>query len=172
MPAKKTERSNTRSTKNDAIELGDPSNKSFDLDAYAFHLIAIADRLYGDDIDSALLAHAIDRPKRRVLGALKAKNPSSISEISKLTSVKVSTISKLVERMRVDGLVTTAPRESDNRIMDVSMTARGVEAMELVARVTSKQYRRALEGLNDKEVSKFCETLHHILGNLRRSPLE
>lgn len=172
MSAKKTERKQARPAKTGSISRGDPSNKSFDLNAYPFHLIGIVDRLYAEDIDSMLLSHSIDRSKRRVLGALKAKNPSSISEISNLTSIKVSTISKLVERMRVEGLVATAPRELDNRITDVFMTEAGMEAMNTVSRLTSKQYRRALEGLSDREVSKFCETLHHILKNLRRSPLE
>lgn len=172
MAAKKPERKKAKPIKTDAVSLGDPSNKSFDLDSYPFHLIAIVDRLYAEDIDSMLLSDSIDRPKRRVFGALKAKNPSSISEISKLTSIKISTISKLVDRMRVEGLVSTAPRETDNRITDVFMTEAGIEAMNEITRITSKQYRRALEGLNEKEVSKFCGTLHHILKNLRRSPLD
>lgn len=172
MAAKKPKRKRVRTAKAGALDIGDPSNKSFNLNYYPFHLIGIVDRLYGDDIDSMLVPHAIDRPKRRVFGALKAKNPSSISEISTLTSIKVSTISKLVERMRIDGLVTTAPRETDNRITDVFMTEAGVQAMNEITRVTSKQYWRALEGLSDKEVREFSETLHHILKNLRRSPLE
>lgn len=172
MAAKKTARKKTKPVNKDAISIGDPSNRLFRLNDYPFHLIAIVDRIYAEDIDTMLLQHAIDRPRRRVFGALKAKNPSSVSEISRLTSIKVSTISKLVERMRLEGLVETAPREDDNRVTEVFITEAGQEAMNIVSRVTGKQYRRALEGLNEKEVGKFCETLHHILENLRRSPLD
>ncbi len=156
----------------DDIAAGDPANPEFHLEDYPFYLIAQVDHKYADDMEAVLRPHGMDRPKWRVLLCLKEKNPSSISEIAQLASMKLSTISRVTDRMRKEDLVQTAPRDRDNRVTDVFITDVGREALERVLRVASNQYRRALEGLTNRQVRQFRETLRHVLGNLKRSPLE
>jgi len=154
------------------IDRGDPATTGFRLENYPFYLVAQVDHRYADGMEETLRPHGMDRPKWRVLLCLKEKNPSSIGEIAQLASMKLSTISRVADRMRKDGLVETAPREQDNRVTDVFITERGLEALDRILRVTSKQYQRALDGLDNDQVAVFCDTLRHILTNLKRSPLE
>lgn len=156
----------------DDISAGDPANPEFHLEDYPFYLIAQVDHQYANDMEAVLRTHNMDRPKWRVLLCLKEKNPSSISEIAQMASMKLSTISRVTDRMRKEDLVQTAPREGDNRVTDVFITKAGSEALARVLRVASNQYHRALDGLSNEKVSEFRETLRQILHNLRRSPLE
>ena len=156
----------------DDFELGDPAGTEFRLENYPFYLVAQLDHRYADGMEETLRPHGMDRPKWRVLLCLKEKNPSSISEIAQLASMKLSTISRVADRMRTEGLVETAPREKDNRVTEVFITERGRDALDRILRVTSKQYRRAMDGLDGDQVAAFCDTLRHILHNLKRSPLE
>ena len=149
-----------------------PASDYFRLSRYLFYLIFHVDARYGEEIDKILRTHNIERIHWQVLLCLREKNPSSISELAGLTRKKLSTISRVIERMRKDGLVKCAPRTTDQRITDVHLQASGERALEKIITVTSKQYERALDGFNSEETKNLRSYLQRILDNLDRSPFE
>lgn len=62
----------------------------------------------------------MDIPRWRILFILKENGESSISEISIHAIAKLSTITKIVYRMKADGLVETNTSASDGRVTQVS----------------------------------------------------
>ena len=150
----------------------DPGNEAFDLDNSPFYLVARADYQYHEDIDNVLRKYGMDRSKYRVLHVLRQRNTCSIGDLAERTTTKRSTMSRIVDRMRGEGLVETSHNGDDQRITDVTLLPAGREALAHVLRVGSRQFHRAVEGLTNEQIGAFIETLHHVIKNLNRLPLE
>ena len=156
----------------DRAHLGDPANTDFELRDYPFFLIAQVDQAYSEQMETALHSISMSRSRWRVLMGLRDANPRSVSELATLATMKLSTISRVVEKLRGEGLVSCASRASDNRVTDVFLEPPGRAALERIIAVAGNQYQRAISGLSDSEVQKFVETLRRVRQNLERSPIE
>jgi len=147
---------------------GNPANPDFTLERYPFYLLAQIDSAYARRMEIALKAAGTDRPGWRVLMTLREKDPSGISEIAERATMKRSTISRVVERMRAAGLVHTAPRASDQRITDVCMLPAGARTLERLIEVASVEYERAFAGFETAELEALIATLQRVRANVRR----
>jgi len=154
------------------VRVGDPAVVDFDLENYPFFLIAQVDHAYSVQMEAALRSFSMNRSKWRVLMALRQHSPRSVSELADLATMKLSTISRVVDRMRKENLISCAPRTSDNRVTDVYLEDDGREVLTTIISVASRQYQRAVSGLSESEVQQFLELLVRIRVNVQRSPLE
>jgi len=152
--------------------IGDPSHEHFSLDTSPFYLVAHIDHKYHEDMDKVLRKYGMTRPKYRVLHVLREHNPCNIGDLSDRAMIKKSTMSRIVERLRKEGLVKTTPNAADKRISDVALLPAGWAALEHVLMVGSRQFHRAIAGLTNKQIDTFIKTLHHVAENLNRLPLE
>jgi DNA-binding MarR family transcriptional regulator len=140
-----------------------------DLENYAFYLISHADLRYGQAMQAALARHDLSRPKWRALGGLGHRNGQSIGELAALTLLKRSTLSRIVERLEREGLVTRRARARDRRNAEVHITAAGRKALARILEVTGRQYARATAGLSPGELDALCRMLRRLLDNLGAS---
>jgi len=108
----------------------------------------------------------MDIPRWRILFILKENGESSISEISVHAIAKLSTITKIVYRMKADGLVETNTSASDGRVTEVSLTQQGRDTIEEVQRCTSDIFRNSFKGLTQAQINKLNATLEIIFNNL------
>jgi MarR family transcriptional regulator, organic hydroperoxide resistance regulator len=150
---------------------GNPAEPEFSLEEYPFFLLAQVDAAYSDQMAEVLGAIGMNRPQWRVLMSLHQKAPRSMSELATLATMKLSTISRVVDRMRADGLVACAPRERDGRVTEVFLEPAGEAALQEIVRVAGLQYQRAMHGLSEARINALRDTLRHINANLRRSPI-
>ncbi len=154
------------------INFGNPATEDFSLANYPFYLIHQINFRYGIEMESVLRKNNMERTQWQILQVLMEKNPSSISELSERCGKKLSTVSRVIERMRNEDMVSTAPRESDNRITDVFLNPPGEQALRKALVFASKQYERAIKGFNEDEIRQVHRQLERILDNLNRSPFE
>ena len=150
----------------------DPANKGFKLNNSAFYLIAHADYKYHKDLAAVLAKYGMDRTIYRLLTVLREHSPVNIGDLSEYALLKRSTTSRAVERMRKEALVETIMNSADSRIIDVYLTGTGKQALDKVIHLGSRQFQRAMQGLSDKELKPFLATLHHIIANLSKLPIE
>jgi len=149
-----------------ALLPGNPARPDFALDQYLFFVLAQIDHAYAIQMEIALKAAGTDRPGWRVLMTLAEKNPCSVSEIAAYATMKRPTISRVVERMRVAGLVRTAPGRTDSRVTEVYLMPAGRRTLKKLIRVAGREYERALEGIDGDTLATLVETLTRIRGNL------
>ncbi|NKB36924.1 MAG: MarR family transcriptional regulator [Gammaproteobacteria bacterium] len=154
------------------VRYGNPVSKDFRLDKYPFYIIDRINHSYGLNMENVLKKLGLERVQWQILLVLKEKNPSSISELSEMTGKKLSTVSRTIERMRADESISTLPRESDNRVTDVFLEAKGIQLLEKILTIASKQYQHAMTGFSESQIKIFQEQLDTILANLSRSPYE
>lgn len=143
-----------------------PISKAFRIVDYPFYRIARVASLYTDCLDRELKPRGMDQPHWRVLMILNEHNPSAMGFIAQMAVMKLPTVLKLVRRMSEKGLVRSAPRVSDQRVTEVSITAAGRRALQVVKRVAAQVYTNATAQLTPDEVEQLNAILGHIDANL------
>lgn len=150
----------------------DPADPEFDLFSSPFYLIAHADAKYHEDLDKAIAKFGVDRTRYRILTILMRTSPINIRDLSSLGMMKRSTVSRALERLRKEGWVTLNLDENDNRHTNVELTQTGRELAEKVMRLGSRQWQRAVEGLDQEHLEQLVSLLKHLVGNLSKLPIE
>ncbi|NBF04655.1 winged helix DNA-binding protein [Pseudomonas sp. Fl5BN2] len=144
----------------------DPASEDFKKEQFPFYWLA---RLYGRysmAMEKALKKIDMDIPRWRILFILKENGESSISEISIHAIAKLPTITKIVYRMKADGLVETATSASDGRVTQVSLTDSGRQTIEKIQQGTRDIFLNSFEGLTEAQITKLNSTLEKIFNNL------
>src|SRR5690606_6764942 len=104
--------------------------------------------------------------RRRLLVALSTKPDASVSELSDMIVSKMSTTTKIVYRLKDEGMVDTYSCENDARITRVVLTPKGLEMTKKINDLMSVVLEQTFEGLTPLQIEKLMESLKHIFKNL------
>jgi DNA-binding MarR family transcriptional regulator len=148
----------------------DPADPLFELEHSPFYWISRVSGRYVLDMGAALRRVRMDVPRWRVLMILHEHDPASVSTIADLAVIKLSTMTRIVQRMQAEGLVTCGPRAGDARVTEVRLTPAGSQAVERVRGQASVTVQQALQGVSDKEVLAFIDVLKRLFDNLESPP--
>ncbi|WP_434279222.1 MarR family winged helix-turn-helix transcriptional regulator [Acinetobacter sp. CE-15] len=142
--------------------------KKFSLENSPIYWISQVHNQYVKNIDYALKIYGLDDSRRQILLALKAKNNSTISDLSKLMIYKMSTTTKIVQRLKDEGFVDTYCCQIDSRYTRVILTNKGEDAIHKINDLSNIILTQSLEGLSKLEVEKTLENLKYIFKKLSR----
>lgn len=142
----------------------------FRLEDYIFYLMAHVDHQYSSGMAQTLARNGLSRPMWRCLAALAERNGASIGELGRLSLVKQSTLSRLLDRMEETGLVRRRPRRGDERITEIYLAPAGRDMFERVLGIAGEVYARAVAGLGAQDLKQLRRLLKHMLGNLQGAP--
>lgn len=138
----------------------------FHREEFPFYWIVNVYARYTQTVEIALKKIALDVSRFRVLMITHQYGEASISQISEYALAKMPTVTKIVGRLRDDGLVTTASSERDARVTVVMLTDAGkqkvAEAMPLVGKIFDKGFK----GMSVSQVEKMNQSLSKVLDNL------
>ena len=149
--------------------LADPALPGFRLDQSPFYLMTQATGLYALIMERSLKSVGMDLPRWRVLMVLHEQSPSTISEISRRAVMKLSTMTKVAQRLEKEGYVKLAPNKDDKRATDVHLQSQGEEAVEVIRAAASQVYQQATRAFSDREVLSLNKLLSKLSDELRRS---
>ncbi len=145
----------------------DPAQESFRIADYPFYRIARVEGLYTACLEQELKPRGMSQPHWRVLMILSEHNPSSMGLIAEMAVMKLPTLLKLVRRMTDEGLVSQAPRQSDQRVTEVSITPAGRRALRTIKRSASQVYHGAFAKLSASDLERLNRLLGKIEVNLQ-----
>ena len=131
------------------------------------YLLARLGMRMGELFSRELARDGLTLPMYRVLAALAEQAaPQRLGELSALTSVEASTLSRLLGQMQRMGLVTRERPERDQRSLAVDLAPQGVAlAARLIPRAA--YYERIATGdLSSWEAERLKEVLHRVDTNL------
>jgi DNA-binding MarR family transcriptional regulator len=138
-------------------------------DFLPYLLNRIANRLnQGLADDLKVIGHSLQT--YRILAILTARDGRSINELAVYSVTEQPTLSKIVERLEVSGLIERRQSHTDGRIVNVYLTQVGKAAYSKILPLALKHYRLAIEGVNGQEQESLNRSLHKVLDNIRRSP--
>lgn len=144
----------------------DPTQPEFVKEEFPFYWLARVHGVYTMEMEKALKPVGLDIPSWRTLIILNERGSSSVSEISLHAIAKLSTVTKLVYRMKGEGLVDTSTSDQDARVTVVHLTDLGRQAIERSQLATRHIFVRSFHGLTPLQIRKLNESLHQILDNL------
>src|SRR3569832_1627514 len=125
----------------DAKLRGDPAHPDFKVADWPFYLIARTARRYEMDMDEALRRIDMDVPSWRAIMLVHEQNPSSDRELADRAVTRLSTMTRVIQRLEKRGLVKLATRAADARVTEVFITPAGEEIVEQVRAVASRIYQ-------------------------------
>ncbi|WP_168407092.1 MarR family winged helix-turn-helix transcriptional regulator [Acinetobacter indicus] len=145
-----------------------PSTEDFNIEQFPYYWVTQVHAQYVLNVDHALKKYGLDNSRRRLLIALKAKPNASVSDLSDMVVSKMSTTTKIVYRLKEEGLVETYSCEDDARITRVILTDQGHAMTEKINDLTGVVLEQSFEGLTPLQIEKMMDSLRHIFNNLSR----
>jgi DNA-binding MarR family transcriptional regulator len=116
--------------------------------------------------EEALAQHDLSIVMWRVLVALADRGPQRQIDLSGLTSVDVSTLSRLVTRLVKMRLVTRARSSNSNREVTVDLTPNAGKLIDRLIPIARRLERDATAGLSAAELQTTKQSLHRMYRNL------
>ena len=144
----------------------DPASEDFRKEEFPFYWLARVHGRYSQAMEKVLKRIDMDIPRYRVLFILKENGESSISEISLHAIAKLPTVTKIVYRMKDDGLVDTGQCSNDGRVTQVSITEKGRKTVESIQQATSELFSRSYKGMTELQIQKLNKALEVLFNNL------
>ncbi len=145
-----------------------PAEAPFKTSDYPFYWIVHTANRYLQALEPMLKEVGLDIPRWRVLMVLYEQSPAAVSEIAARSIIKLTTMTKIIQRMERDGLVTTRPRPTDNRATEVSMTPKGDAARHYARKEVDRIYEMTLATLPESEVGMLNASLAKVFANFDR----
>ena len=145
-----------------------PCTEEFNLENFPYYWVTQVHAQYVLNVDHALKKYGVDNSRRRILLALNSKPNASVSDLSEMVVSKMSTTTKIVYRLKDEGLVETYSCEDDARITRVFLTEKGMQMTHKINDLTNIVLEQSFEGLTPLQIEKTMESLRHIFKNLAR----
>jgi DNA-binding MarR family transcriptional regulator len=102
----------------------------------------------------------------RVLAALSSHGAQRHTDLAGLTSIEVSTLSRIVTRLVRMGLVVRAPSQTSGREIEVALSERGRTLVERLIPYGLRYQEIASAGLSKQERVVLRRALRHMYNNL------
>ena len=113
-----------------------------------------------------LATYELTLPMYRVLAALSERPGQKLGELSAMTTVELSTMSRLIGTMATRGLVSRRRPPGNERTVEINLTERGAEMAALV-RTEAEHYEEvAVSTLKPSEIDRLRRTLTQIYDSL------
>ena len=143
-----------------------PSAHNTNFEDFPFYWIMQVHSQYVQNVDQVLKKYGLDNSRRRILVALSYRPNASVSELSDMVVSKMSTTTKIIYRLKEEGLVDTYSCEDDARITRVVLTEKGSEMTAKINDLTSIVLEQSFEGLTPLQIEKMMDALKQIFKNL------
>lgn len=151
-----------------ARQLADPASAHFRLEHSPFFLMNRLVATYGLLMGKALKKMGADVPRWRVLVVASERGPISVSALADVAVIKLSTATKVIQRLARDGLLKMERSTKDARVTEVRITAEGRRVSHLVRNTASEIFHQAFSHLTPAEIRNMNRTVKRLHENLTR----
>jgi len=119
-------------------------------------------------LDRVLKAHALRLGQCQVLRVLWEADALTPRELAQRLEVEMPTVTRTVQRMVRDGLVSREPHSHDARSVVIRLTERGRAVKTKIGGVLANETEHALAGFSDEDRAVFVTALKRMHENVRR----
>ena len=103
----------------------------------------------------------------------KSKNyQSTQGEIRKFLNLNSSTVSGIINRLEMKGLLARLPKTGDRRVVNIALTSSGDKLLSTIPPLLHDQLSEKLQKLEDVEVKKVEESLNTLVNLLEIQEIE
>ena len=142
------------------------ADRPFQLAEWPFYWLTHTFGRYQIALEKLLKPMDLDVPRWRVLMLLNGDESQSITILAKEAITKLSTMTRIVQRMERDGLVKTSVSAIDARVTVVSLAAKGKRVRESAWIASDQIYDLAFEGISKEKIRRMNKLLMGVYDNL------
>lgn len=102
----------------------------------------------------------------RVLAALHERDGRRMGDLSEVTSIEVSTLTRLIDNMEIKGLVSRRRDAADARAVTVHATPPGRRMTRMILPIAERYEKVAIEGFSEVEVTVLKTALRRLFHNM------
>lgn len=133
---------------------------------WPYYWITRVSARYINEMEKLLKPAGLDVPRWRVLSSLREHGALGVSEISEYCILKLNTTTKIVQRMAIDGLVTTRPSPTDARVTEVQLTPKGEDAAIRAAHFAQIVFDQTFADFSSAETAQINGLLKRVFDKL------
>ncbi len=122
---------------------------------------------YNASLREEMAALGLTTPKMRTLAVLSVLDGLLIRELAVYAVVEQSTLSRSLDKMETEGLISRRPDPDDSRATRIYMAPKGRETQEKLWPHIAAAYAQMFTGISNDEQRQFVTTLQTILRNIR-----
>ncbi len=137
-------------------------------DYLPYQLFRIVNRLTLN-LKSDLRPAGITLSRWRTLSVLTASDGRSMGELAACMVIEQPALSRIVDQLARDGLVTKHIASDDNRVVRVYLTATGKRTFKTIRPLELRHYERAIEGFSHADLERLNMLLSRLWDNLGRT---
>lgn len=138
-----------------------PNNEPESLKNFPFFWISQVNGKYSQLIEKSIKKLGIDNTRRKIILSTNALGEASITDISNLSTLKLTTATKAVYRLVEDGIVEVFSSATDERISMVKLTDKGLSLVEQINQISAVTLAGILNAFSEDE-------LHHLNQQLKK----
>ena len=139
---------------------------NFQLERHVFFWLTQAIDSRDRRLAAELKSFGLRVPEWRALAALYARRRCSMSELSDLSSIDRTTLTRTMDRMEDAGWIARLTDAEDARVIRLALTAAGERLFERLWPTVERLNQNALEGLPAGAVESLRATLERMKTNL------
>lgn len=144
--------------------------RAFDLERHLPQIINTTMGAVNDQLNTALQQIDLPLPHWRLLAILKARPGCTLSDVSALTVIEMSTLSRAVRRLEAEGLVLRATAPEDSRRMALSLTEHGEAVFARAWVVVSSFYDYLFAEVTPDDAEALRRVMEHLRERVGRRP--
>ncbi len=130
------------------------------------YLIARVGIRMGELFSRRLESYGLTLPMYRVMAALWQRGDQRLGDLSEMTSVEISTLSRLIGVMQRKGLLSRTRPDSNARTVEINLTTSGRALVEQLIPIAERHEEVGLRGLAADEVEILKKKLVTVYRNL------
>ena len=123
-----------------------------------------------DEFRPNLNAHGVTDQQWRVLRALAEHKRMDAGELSRLIALRMPSLSRIMADMEGRGLVVKHRSDKDRRLVDLEITAAGLELFRAMSETSEKIYRTMEKRIGRDTYARLMATLDELTAKLSDSP--
>lgn len=120
----------------------------------------------GELFSRRLAPYDVTLPMYRVLAGLSERGDQRLGDLSMMTSIELSTLSRLVTTMKRRGFVSRARPDANGRTVAINLTSKGRALAKILMPLAAEFERVGTQGFTNGEVKVLKERLVEIYRNL------
>ncbi|OLP52927.1 transcriptional regulator [Rhizobium rhizosphaerae] len=145
-----------------------PSLGEIGLNNFAPYIMNRVVARWNANLAEELKTRDISTAKMRALAVLSVSPSLTINELSVFAVMEQSTMSRTVDALEEQGLISRTPRAGDMRVRDVAITEEGRALFDALWPTMYDGLKKMFNDIDDDEYRAFLTTLHKILRNIRK----
>lgn len=138
------------------------------LESYAPYLMNRIMGRYNASLCDEMADLGLTTPKMRALAVLSVTESPLIGELAVLTVVELSTLSRTLDQLQAEGLITRSIDPADSRATRVAITEAGRARFDMLWPQMAAAQARMFHGMPEEQKRAFVATLQKMLKDTRR----